>query len=189
MALSIGPQPRRLSRFAITCGVGLAALSVAYAAHGAALHQNHGTTTADHALPRPVATGEAPTGAAGSAGLQPALWHAFVAARRDAAAAGVALSITSGWRSHSEQAALFAAAVQKYGSADAASHWVLPPGESAHERGEAIDVGPPSGAAWLDRHGVHYGLCRRYANEPWHFELLAPALGQACPPLEPYPHA
>ena len=64
----------------------------------------------------------------------------------------------------------------------------LPPGHAAHERGEAIDVGPPDGAAWLDVHGVHYGLCRRYANEAWHFELLAPAIDQQCPPLEPYAH-
>jgi hypothetical protein len=182
-------QRRPFSRVAITCGVGVAALSIAYAAHGAAAHPAHGAALAHQTRPGPVATGEAPTGAVGTKGLQPALRHAFAAARRDAAAAGVALSITSGWRSHYEQAALFAAAVQKYGSAEAAGHWVLPPGESAHERGEAIDVGPPSGAAWLDVHGVHYGLCRRYANEPWHFELLAPAVGQPCPALEPSPHA
>jgi hypothetical protein len=36
------------------------------------------------------------------------------------------------------------------------------------------------------RGGVRFGLCRRYANEWWHFERLAPAIGQRCPPLERY---
>jgi zinc D-Ala-D-Ala carboxypeptidase len=176
-------RPRGLIRLVATCGAAAALASVAYAAHGAGLAQ---ARSAHPPGTGPPPVGVAPTGAGNAHRLQPALRHAFAVARRDAAAQGVDLHITSGWRSNAEQAALFTAAVRKYGSPAAASHWVLPPGQSAHERGAAIDVGPPQGAAWLDAHGVHYGLCRRYANESWHFELLAPALGQQCPPLEPF---
>lgn len=174
---------RVLVRLLVVCAAGAIVAMAAYAAQGSAVEQVRGAA-------RPGATqppmGVAPTGVGNAGHLDPALRHAFAVAQRDAAADGVELRITSGWRSHAEQAALFAAAVKKYGSAQAASHWVLPPGQSKHERGEAIDVGPPAGAAWLDQHGVHYGLCRRYANESWHFELLAPELGQQCPPLEPF---
>ena len=179
---SLTARRRGLTRFAAVCAVVAIAGYATYAAHGAAVAQIHPTSPLAASPP----AGVAPTGTGNVRHLDPALRHAFEVARRDAAAQGVELHITSGWRSHAEQAELFAAAVKKYGSAEAASHWVLPPGQSAHERGKAIDVGPPQGAAWLDEHGVHYGLCRRYANEAWHFELLAPALGQRCPPLEPF---
>ena len=158
------------------------AAAAGYAAHGAGLRPLVVAGTESGTRPRAVA----PTGTGNVHHLDRALYHAFLVAQRDAAAAGVELRITSGWRSHAEQAALFDAAVRKYGSTAAASHWVLPPGKSDHERGLAIDVGPAAGAAWLDAHGVHYGLCQRYANEPWHFELLAPALGQRCPAMEPF---
>src|SRR3954468_22101907 len=177
---------RALARGMAACVVVAAMASAGYAAYGAGIRPPGGPS-------RPVATppprGVAPTGTGDVSHLDPALRHAFAVARHDAAAQGIEMSITSGWRSHAEQTTLFAAAVRKYGSAVGASHWVLPPGHSAHERGAAIDVGPAEGAAWLDAHGVHYGLCRRCQNEPWHFELLAPALGQSCPTLEPYAHA
>ena len=176
---------RRLGRRAITCALGASLASCAYAAYGAAIQNNRSSVT----VPATPPIGIAPTGAGQVNRLDRALRHAYEVARHDALAEGVDLRVTSGWRSHAEQAELFAAAVRHYGSADAASHWVLPPGQSAHERGEAIDVGPPSAAAWLDTHGVHYGLCRRYANEPWHFELLAPNLGEPCPHLEPHARA
>jgi zinc D-Ala-D-Ala carboxypeptidase len=180
-------QGRALARGVAACVVVAAVGSAGYAAYGAGIRPLGGASGSVTTAPPP--TGVAPTGNGDVRHLDPALRHAFAVARRDAAAQGIEMSITSGWRSHAEQATLFAAAVRKYGSAAEASHWVLPPGQSAHERGAAIDVGPAEGAAWLDAHGVHYGLCRRYQNEPWHFELLAPALGQACPPLEPYAHA
>ena len=33
----------------------------------------------------------------------------------------------------------------------------------------------------LDRFGARFGLCRRYANEPWHFELRPRAVDHGCP--------
>ena len=129
--------------------------------------------------------GVAPTGTASTEGLTPALARAVRRASAAAAEQGVEVRVTSGHRTRAHQSRLFRDAVRKYGSERAASAWVLPPGQSEHERGRAVDIGPESGAAWLDEHGVRYGLCRRYDNEPWHFELLAPARGQRCPAQEP----
>jgi LAS superfamily LD-carboxypeptidase LdcB len=122
----------------------------------------------------------------GTRGLDPSLSRAFIKARTAALAAGLDLRVNSGLRSAAAQQRLYDAAIVKYGSPGKARRWVLPPAESGHVKGLAIDVGPPAAAAWLEKNGVRYGLCRRYVNEWWHFELLAPAVGQRCPALEPY---
>ena len=132
-------------------------------------------------------TGVAPTGRADAHGLKAPVRRSIKRAIRAAAADGVPLRITSGYRTASRQAVLFDEAIAKYGSPAAARRWVLPPHESEHVTGGAVDVGPPSGAAWLARNGEGFGLCQRYANEPWHFERLAGALGSSCPPLEDHP--
>src|SRR5450631_645271 len=122
----------------------------------------------------------------GTGGLEPALAQAFNRARTAALAAGLDLRVNSGLRSAAEQQRLYDDAIAKYGSPAKARRWVLPPAESSHVKGLAIDVGPPAAATWLEKYGVRYGLCRRYVNEWWHFERLAPAIGQRCPALEPY---
>jgi D-alanyl-D-alanine carboxypeptidase len=127
-----------------------------------------------------------PAPAADTDHLEPALHHQVDQAIAAAAAAGVELHVTSGWRSRAEQEQLFQAAVRRYGSPEAASHWVLPPDQSAHVRGAAVDVGPRAGAQWLEQHGLQFGLCRRYDNEWWHFEPLAPAAGSSCPARAPH---
>jgi D-alanyl-D-alanine carboxypeptidase len=134
----------------------------------------------------PVLAPVAPEGVGETDHLTPRLHRAINRAIAAAAADGVELRVTSGWRSRAQQEQLYEAAILKYGSPQAASQWVLPPGRSAHVLGQAVDVGPRSGATWLERHGVHYGLCRRYDNEYWHFELLAAAKGSVCPPREPH---
>lgn len=135
----------------------------------------------------PAAPGtEDSTGAGDTRHLAPTLRRELARATAAARADGVRLQVTSGWRSAAKQQRLFDQAVARYGSAEAARHWVLPPAESEHVKGRAVDVGPRSAARWLAAHGVRWGLCQRYANEPWHFELLAPHAGQACPALEPY---
>jgi LAS superfamily LD-carboxypeptidase LdcB len=118
------------------------------------------------------------------AGLDPELQRRFDAAQAAAAAEGVALTITSGWRSVAEQQAIIDQTVDQYGTAQEAHRWVLPPEQSAHVQGLAIDVGPTAGALWLGEHGTEYGLCRTYANEAWHFEPL-PDGNTTCP--EPHP--
>lgn len=151
-----------------------------------ALVAQRGESRPAERVPRSVAP-VAPEGSAAPTGLTPALRRsitlAIEAARRD----GVELRISSGRRSAAHQQRLYEEAIAKYGSPEAARRWVLPPDESAHVRGEAVDVAPASGAEWLHRNGVRFGLCRRYANEPWHFERLAGALGSTCPPLEEHP--
>lgn len=127
-----------------------------------------------------------PSGRGDVSHLQPGMKRALDRATSAAAAAGIELHVTSGWRSAAKQRVLYEQAIAKYGSAEKARRWVLPPTESEHVRGGAVDVGPRPAAAWLEEHGVRYGLCRRYANEPWHFELLAPHRGQPCPAMEPH---
>nr|WP_083887589.1 M15 family metallopeptidase [Nocardia asiatica] len=121
--------------------------------------------------------------ATGTEGLDPALALAYTLAEREARAQGVPLSITSGYRTPAEQQALWEDGVATYGPDDA-RRWVLPPEESTHVSGQAIDVGPQQGARWLEANGHRWGLCRTFENEWWHFEL-ATAPGVECPPMRP----
>lgn len=117
-------------------------------------------------------------------GVDDELARRFTAAQAAAADEGVALTLTSGRRTAKEQRALVEAAEKKYGSKDEAHRWVLPARSSAHVRGLALDVGPTSGALWLEEHGLAFGLCRTYANEVWHFEKL-PDDRETCAPMHP----
>ena len=80
------------------------------------------------------------------------------AARRD----GIYLSITSAFRSDTEQARLFAA--------NPNPKWVAPPGTSLHRYGTELDLGPPGAYGWLDANHRRFGFIHRYAWEPWHYE-------------------
>ena len=116
--------------------------------------------------------------------LDPALLAAVEAAARDARADGVALGVTSGWRSRAHQQRLLDEAVASRGSLAEARRFVATPDTSAHVTGDAVDVGPREADAWLHAHGPAYGLCQVFANEPWHFEL-ATSPGGTCPPMLP----
>ncbi|SOD98674.1 VanZ family protein [Blastococcus haudaquaticus] len=113
-------------------------------------------------------------------GLDDALRTAVQDAARDATADRIDFHVSSGWRSAAYQQALFAAAVERYGSVEAAREWVLRPDESAHVTGDAVDVGPTDAMSWLAQHGADYGLCQTYGNEMWHFELAVERGGE-CP--------
>lgn len=105
------------------------------------------------------------------AGLTPATRAAFEAARTQALwRHGELLGLTSGYRDPTTQAALYAAEVQRTASDEVARRWTLPPHESRHVAGVALDVRPAEGARWLEEHGAPYGLYRLYDNEWWHFE-------------------
>jgi D-alanyl-D-alanine carboxypeptidase len=119
----------------------------------------------------------------GVANLDPALLGALRRAATDAANDGVQLDVDSGWRSRAYQERLLDQAVSQYGSEAEAERWVATPNTSAHVSGDAVDIGPTSAAAWLSAHGTAYGLCRIYANEPWHYELRPEAVGNGCPPM------
>lgn len=115
--------------------------------------------------------------------LHPKVKLRFDVAQREASKVGVSLYIASGFRTVERQRYLFERAIKKYGTETEAAKWVLPPYVSHHPMGLAIDVnypGDPSGAAWLERHGWKFGLCRVFDNEWWHFEATTTP-GSSCP--------
>lgn len=116
--------------------------------------------------------------------LDPLLRKTIQDAAHAAAADGVDVSLTSGWRSRGFQQRLFDDAVRTYGSVDEASEFVASPDVSMHVVGRAVDIGPTNADDWLIRNGARFGLCQIYANEIWHFELAVDAHGN-CPPLRP----
>jgi LAS superfamily LD-carboxypeptidase LdcB len=116
--------------------------------------------------------------------LDPALLKAVQDAAHSAAANGIDMKITSGWRSKGFQQRLFDDAVRDYGSVDIARQFVASPEMSEHVTGEAVDIAPVDADHWLIRNGPRFGLCQIYANEIWHFELAVDEQGR-CPPLKP----
>ena len=139
-------------------------------------------TEADGVLPAGVTVHE--DAYAGVANLDRDLLAAVRRAAADAADEGITFHVTSGWRSPTFQDQLLRAAVADHGSAAEAARWVATADTSAHVSGDAIDLGPYEATAWLLDHGADYGLCRTYANEPWHYELRPEAVEDGCP--DPY---
>lgn len=110
-----------------------------------------------------------PRGGAGAtrAGLAPEL---LAVLRRAGEALGGPIPITSGWRSPAQQQALWDRRARN-------PFPVAPPGSSAHERGEAVDV-PLAFAERLAAVGPALGLCRPLPRtDPVHFELCRPTRG------------
>jgi len=93
--------------------------------------------------------------------MRPDVARAFDRLDRAARADGVALLITSGFRSDAEQAVLYARHPDP--------RWVAPPGRSLHRLGTELDLGPPSAYGWLGAHAERFHFTQRYAWEPWHF--------------------
>lgn len=81
-----------------------------------------------------------------------------------------AVYVVSAYRSIQEQRILWAEALRRYGSAEAADDWVAPPGRSMHERGLAVDLGGEVEAAAALGRRLGLPVTRPLANEPWHFE-------------------
>jgi zinc D-Ala-D-Ala carboxypeptidase len=116
--------------------------------------------------------------------LDPNLLTAVQQAAGAAAADGLTLTITSGWRSATFQQQLLDDAVATYGSMAIARQYVQTPEHSRHVLGQAVDVGGSGVDQWLITNGAQFGLCQIYANEVWHFELATSPAG-SCPPLLP----
>jgi hypothetical protein len=116
----------------------------------------------------------APAVMAGSEGLHPQL-AAAVDRLLDASFGRV--WIVSGRRTTGRQAELWAEALAKYGSAEAADDWVAPPGSSMHESGLAVDLGGDlaEAARLVDELGLP--LHRPLPHEPHHFELWGSRTG------------
>jgi hypothetical protein len=102
-------------------------------------------------------------GSGNSANLNPT----FVERLQAMFAANPKLSLTSGWRSHEEQAYL---RWQKLTGRKKVP--VAPVGSSKHESGYAADIGPASEYGWLAQNAPKYGLVLPMPGvEPWHWEL------------------
>lgn len=102
-------------------------------------------------------------GAGNSANLNPD----FLSRLQAMFAANPKLSLTSGWRSHAEQAYLrWQLLTGKRTKA------VAEVGKSRHETGRAADLGPPSQYDWLRKHATEFGVANVGAQfgEAWHYE-------------------
>jgi zinc D-Ala-D-Ala carboxypeptidase len=119
----------------------------------------------------------------GLAKLDPDLLGALRQAATDAAHDGVEFFVESGWRSPEYQDRLLREAISEYGSEAEAARWVATADTSPHVSGDAVDIGPSDATAWLSEHGVEYGLCQIYGNEPWHYERRPEAIERGCPPM------
>jgi D-alanyl-D-alanine carboxypeptidase len=103
----------------------------------------------------------------------------FANALQQMIAARPGISIFSGYRSPEHQAELFQNAVAKYGSVDAARHWVAPPPGmygsqgSQHNFGLAADLhfATDEDRQWAHDHAADFGMNFRMGHEPWHIEL------------------
>lgn len=88
------------------------------------------------------------------------------------ASSGGAVHVASGYRSIREQQVLWADALRRYGSAEAADDWVAPPGHSMHEKGMAVDLGGDLTLAAALVEQLDLPLHRPLPHEPHHFELI-----------------
>lgn len=113
--------------------------------------------------------------------LDPDLLDALRSAAADATDDEVTFQVNSGWRSADYQQSLLEDAIDEHGSREEAARWVATAETSSHVTGDAIDLGPADATSWLAQHGQEYGLCRTYANEPWHYELRSDAPDEGCP--------
>lgn len=111
---------------------------------------------------------------------------AYQQAKSAMAADGVTMTLTSGKRSYEHQKDLWDQEVRDKGSTAAARMRVLPPDESSHVDGNAIDINVAA-QPWMRTNGKKYGWCQIYANEAWHFEYQASYKTAGCPALKPHP--
>jgi soluble lytic murein transglycosylase-like protein len=93
--------------------------------------------------------------------MRPDVARAFDRMERAARAGGIALLITSGYRSDAEQAVLYARHPDP--------RWVAPPGRSLHRLGTELDLGPRSAYGWLAANAPRFHFKQRYEWEDWHF--------------------
>jgi len=96
--------------------------------------------------------------------MRPDVAQAFDRMAAAAGADGVALVISSAFRSDAEQAVLFARHPDP--------KWVAPPGESLHRNATELDLGPRSAYGWLAANGARFHFRVRYAWEPWHLGFV-----------------
>lgn len=95
--------------------------------------------------------------------------NAYAVMQQAAAAAGITLSVVSGFRTMSEQQVLYACFVNcNCNNCNKAAQ----PGYSNHQSGHALDLNTstPGVLNWLTAHGASFGFTRTVPGEPWHWE-------------------
>ena len=156
-------------------GGGLAPVRVRVTVHdaiavGDRAHVPNAATAEAELVPPGALPGSGPAGAGEYRGpfayrqgkpMRPDVALAFDRMAAAARGDGIALLITSAFRSNAEQAELFAQHPDP--------KWVAPPGESLHRLGTELDLGPPAAYGWLARNAEHFHFAQRYAWEPWHY--------------------
>jgi Flp pilus assembly protein TadG len=109
--------------------------------------------------------------------MRPDVALAFDRMNADARRDGVALLISSAYRSDAEQARIYAHHPDP--------RWVAPPGKSLHRYGTELDLGPPSAYAWLAANARRFGFIQHYSWERWHYRdalaLFQPGFVRAKP--------
>jgi hypothetical protein len=93
--------------------------------------------------------------------MRPDVAQAFDRMSAAARADGIALVISSAFRSDAEQAVLFAR--------NPDPKWVAPAGESLHRNATELDLGPRSAHGWLAANAGRFHFLQRYSWEPWHY--------------------
>jgi hypothetical protein len=117
--------------------------------------------------------------------------NAFEVMRQAAAREGVALRVSSGFRTMSQQQYLYGCYVNcNCNSCNLAAR----PGYSNHQSGHALDLYTGGNAvSWLRRRGGAFGFRETVSGEPWHWEWWGggpgggPCRGQAAAPAAPPP--
>lgn len=127
----------------------------------------------------PYATGGAAARADSFTRLDPNFATGVYGLTQAAHAAGIPLQITSAYRSPELQAQLYASALERYGSPQAARRWVAPPGRSQHNYGTAVDFAlngsllrdaDSPAAQFIRNNAEQYGLSVPMDWEPWQVE-------------------
>ncbi len=96
--------------------------------------------------------------------MRPDVAAAFDRMAAAARAAGVALTINSGYRSDAEQRRLW--------EQNPDPRMVARPGTSLHRCGTELDLGPSSAYGWLAAHAGRFGFVQRYSWEAWHYGFV-----------------
>jgi hypothetical protein len=100
--------------------------------------------------------------------------HAFLKMQKAAHAAGVALTINSGFRTNEEQQYFYNCyKTKKCNSGNLAAK----PGYSNHQSGRALDLQTSS---WLASNASKFGFKRTVPSEPWHYEYSGADPGGPC---------
>jgi len=173
---TIPPRPRDRLYAAVTLVLAVLLLPVAYVRHPGRARETACRWALGMRFPAEDLTG-----------LTDGAMAAFTAARTEALwRHGQLIGLTSGYRDPLVQLRMFEEEVRRSGSPALARMLVLPPAESNHVKGIALDVRPHEGARWLEEHGACHDLYRIYDNEWWHFEYR-PGNGGTPPRRRPHP--